>query len=266
MITAAITGGVTSKKDNPNLPILPDEIAQAAYDCWNAGASIVHIHARDRDGKATQSVEIYQEIVEKIRSKCNILICLTTSGWNTENEYKNRTQYLSCNPEFASLVPGSMNRGNQVYINSPELVEKLAIKIQEVGAKPEIEIFDFGMIEQAKKLLRKNLLKEPLTIQFVFGIDGGIIPSTKNLVFLVESIPSNSNWFVAAVGRWQLSMNILGILMGGHIRTGFEDNVYYRYRELGHSNAQLVERIVQYARELGREIADPKEAKEMLWI
>ena len=266
IITAAVTGGVTTRKNNPNLPITPKEIAQAVLDCWNAGASIAHIHAREDNGTPSQRVEVYQEIVSRIRQQCDIIINLTTTGWGQAGSEEDRWNPLVCKPELASYTPGSMNRKDNVMINSPAFVRKLAAKMNEHGVKPEIEIFDFGMINQALKISKEGLLKQPFLFQFVLGVDGGIPATAKNLLHVVESIPAGSTWSVAAVGKGQLPMNLLGMQLGGHIRTGFEDNVYARYGELAKSNAQLVERLAAYAFDLGRDIATPAEARKILGI
>lgn len=266
IVTAAVTGGVTSRKDNPNLPIFHEEIANEVYDCWKAGAAIAHIHARELDGTPSQRVELYQEIVEKIRERCDIIINLTTTGWGHNGNDEDRWNHLVCKPEMATFTPGSMNRKDQVMINSPSFVRKLAEKINQYNIKPEIEIFDFGMIDQALKLAKSGLLQQPLHFQFVLGVPGGIPANAKNLLHLVESIPLNSSWSVAAVGKGQLPMDLLGIILGGHIRTGLEDNVYYKYKELAACNAQLVERLVKYAVDLNRVIAAPAEARAILGI
>jgi 3-keto-5-aminohexanoate cleavage enzyme len=266
IITAAVTGGVTTRKDNPNLPISPDEIANEVYDCWKVGAAIAHIHAREEDGTPSQRVELYQEIVEKIRKRCDIIINLTTTGWGQKGNDEDRWNHLVCKPEMATFTPGSMNRKDSVMINSPAFVSKLAEKINENKIKPEIEIFDFGMINQALKMAKLGLLQKPLHFQFVLGVPGGIPANAKNLLHLVESIPHDSTWSIAAVGKEQLPMDLFGIILGGHIRTGLEDNVYFKYRELATSNAQLVERLVKYAADLNREIATPDDARRILGI
>lgn len=264
IITAAITGGVTTRENNPNIPITPKEIAEAVYECWNAGASIAHIHAREDDGIPSQRVDLYQEIISRIRERCDVIINLTTTGWGLSSHEENRWKPLVCKPEMATFTPGSMNRKHDVMINSPVFVRKLAEKINAYGIKPEIEIFDFGMINQAVKIAKEGLVHRPLHFQFVLGVDGGIPGTAKNLLHLVESIPTESTWSVAAVGRAQLPMNLLGILLGGHIRTGFEDNVYLNYGKLADSNAQLVHRLAKYAADLGREVAIPAEARKIL--
>jgi 3-keto-5-aminohexanoate cleavage enzyme len=264
IITAAVTGGVTTRKDNPNLPITPEEIANDVYNCWNAGASIAHIHAREADGTPSQRLDLYEEIVLKIRERCDIVINLTTTGWGQNGVDEDRWNHLVCKPEMCSFTPGSMNRGPRVMINTPDFVQKLADKIVENGVKPEIEVFDFGMIDQAVKMENNKFIKSPLHFQFVLGVPGGIPANSKNLLHLVESIPTGNTWSVAAVGKGQLPMNILGIILGGHIRTGLEDNVYFKYRDLAKSNAQLVERLVNYANDLNRPIATPSEARSIL--
>jgi 3-keto-5-aminohexanoate cleavage enzyme len=266
IITAALTGGITSIESSPHLPITPHKIEQEAYDCWNAGASIVHIHARENDGTPSQRLELYQEIVARIRKRCDIIINLTTTGWHQDGQAEDRWIPLVCKPEMATFTPGSMNRKYGVMLNSPTFVRQLAEKINEYQIKPEIEVFDFGMINQALKISKEGLLKNPLHFQFVLGVDGGIPASAKNLLHLTESIPVGTTWSVAAVGKEQLPMNLLGMLLGGHIRTGFEDNIYFKYKELATGNAQLVERLVNYASDLGRKIASPKEARKILCL
>ncbi|WP_309123290.1 3-keto-5-aminohexanoate cleavage protein [Paenibacillus sp.] len=264
IITAAVTGGVTSRKEHPNLPITPEEIANDVYDCWKAGASIAHIHAREADGTPSQREELYRDIVSRIRDRCDIIVNLTTTGWGQNGKDEDRWKPLACQPEMASFTPGSMNRKDSVMLNAPDFVRKLAVKMKEHHVKPEIEIFDFGMIGQAVKLAAEGFLNEPLHYQFVLGVPGGIQATPKNLLHLSESIPAGSTWSVAAVGRGQLPMDLLGIMLGGHVRTGFEDNVYYRYRRLADSNAQLVERLAKYAVDLGRDVANPQEARNIL--
>ncbi|MFB5191772.1 BKACE family enzyme [Alicyclobacillus fastidiosus] len=266
IITAAVTGGVTTRSNNPNLPITPGEIIQAALDCWNAGASIVHIHARENDGSPSQRPELYQEIMGGIRSHSDVIVNMTTTGWGQSGQDESRWNSLLCRPDMATFTPGSMNRKNGVMINSPSFVRTLAKKIKEYHAKPEIEIFDSGMVGQALKIQREGLLDDPLHFQFILGIDGGIAATSKNLINLIDSIPKDSTWSVAGIGKSQLPMNLLGIQLGGHIRTGFEDNVYYRYKELALTNAQLVDRLVNYSLDLGREIATPQEARSLLSI
>jgi len=265
IITAALTGAEVTRENQPNLPLTPDEIAEAAYQCYLAGASIVHVHARDIDGNPTQSYDVYKEIKEKVESKCSIIFQPSTGGavWHGPDE---RLQPVELKPEMATLSAGTCNFGPDVFMNSEEYIEKFAMKMKELGVKPEIEVFERGMIENAKKLVKKGLVDAPLHFDFVLGVPGACPASIEDLLHMVRSIPEGSTWTVAGIGRHELPLATMGILLGGHVRVGFEDNVYYGKGELAESNAQLVERIVRIAKELGREIATPEEAREILKI
>lgn len=265
IITAALTGAEVTRELQPNLAITPDEIAEDAYEVYKAGASIVHIHARDKDGNPTQSYEVYKEIKEKIESKCPIIFQPSTGGavWHTPEE---RLQPVELKPEMATLSCGTCNFGNDVFMNSQEYMEKFAKRMKELGVKPEIEVFERGMINNALKLVKKGLLDSPLHFDFVMGVPGAITGEIRDLLYLAESIPKESTWTVAGIGRYELPLATMAIMMGGHVRVGFEDNIYYKKGELAKSNAQLVERIVRLAKELGREIATPDEARKILNI
>ncbi len=265
IITAALTGAEVTRKNQPNLPLTPDEIAEAAYQCYLAGASIVHIHARDKEGNPTQSYDVYKEIKEKIESKCNIIFQPSTGGavWHGPDE---RLQPVELKPEMATLSAGTCNFGPDVFMNSQEYMEKFAIRMKELGVKPEIEVFERGMIENAKSLVKKGLVDTPLHFDFVLGVPGACPATAEDLMYMVKSIPEGSTWTVAGIGRHELPLATMGIMLGGHVRVGFEDNVYYGRGQLAESNAQLVERIVRIAKELGREIATPDEAREILKI
>lgn len=265
IITAALTGAEVTRENQPNLPLTPDEIAEAAYQCYLAGASIVHIHARDAEGNPTQSYDIYKEIKEKIELKCNVIFQPSTGGavWHGPEE---RLQPVELKPEMATLSAGTCNFGPDVFMNSEEYIEKFATKMKELGVKPEIEVFERGMIENAKKLVKKGLVDAPLHFDFVLGVPGACPGAPEDLMYMLRNIPEGSTWTVAGVGRHELPLATMGILLGGHVRVGFEDNVYYTKGKLAESNAQLVERIARIAKELGREIATPDEAREILKI
>lgn len=265
IITAALTGAEVTREQQPALPITPDEIAQAAYECWLAGASIVHVHARDEDGNPTQSYEVYKEIKEKIEAKCNVIFQPSTGGavWHKPEE---RLQPVELSPEMATLSCGTSNFGSEVFMNPEAYMEKFALRMKELGVKPELEIFERGMIENAKRLVKKGLVEEPLHFDFVLGVPGAAPGNPEDLMFMTRAIPQDSTWTVAGIGRAQLPLSAMGILLGGHVRVGFEDNVYYKKGELATSNAQLVERVVRLAKELGREVATPDEAREILGL
>lgn len=265
IITAALTGAEVTREQQPNLPITPDEIAEAAYEAYKAGASMIHVHARKDDGTPTQSYEVYKAIKEKVEAKCPVIFQPSTGGatWHSPEE---RLQPVELKPEMATLSCGTCNFGRDVFMNTQEYMEKFAKRMQELGVKPELEVFERGMINNALLLLKKGLLSEPLHFDFVMGVPGAITGDVRDLLYMVESIPKGSTWTVAGIGRYELSLATVAIVLGGHVRVGFEDNIYYKKGELAKSNAQLVERIARLSRELGREVATPDEAREILGI
>jgi len=265
IITAALTGAEVTKELQPNLPVTPDEIAQAAFECYQAGASIVHIHARDGEGKPTQDYAVYKEIKEKIEAKCNIIVQPSTGGaiWHTPDQ---RLQPVELKPEMSTLSCGTCNFGSDVFMNSEEYIEKFAKRMLELGVKPEIEVFERGMIQNALNLLKKGLLKAPVHFDFVLGVPGACPGTPEDLMHMVRLIPTDSTWTVAGISRAETPLAVMAIIMGGHARVGFEDNIYYSKGVLAESNAQLVERVVRISRELGREVAAPDEARKILSI
>ncbi len=265
MITAALSGAEVTRADNPNLPVTPAEIARAAYDCFLAGAAIVHIHVRAADGTPTQDGEVFKETIALIKEKCNLVIQVSTGG-AVGMSARERLQPVYLKPEMASFSTGSVNFGDGVFLNPPAYLEQFARAMQENGVKPEVEVFDVGMINNALRLVKQGLLQEPLHFDFVMGVPGGIPATMKNLLHLVESIPPGSTWTVAGMGRAQLPLATAAVLLGGHVRVGFEDNIYYGKGILAESNAQLVERVVHVARIHSRDTAAPDEARKILGI
>lgn len=265
IITAALTGAEVTRDQQPNLPLTPDEIAEAAYECYLAGASIVHVHARDAEGNPTQDIDVYEEIKEKVEAKCPIIFQPSTGGavWHTPEQ---RLQPVDLKPEMATLSCGTCNFGPDVFMNSEEYIEKFAVKMQEMGVKPEIEVFERGMIENAKRLVKKGLVKAPLHVDFVLGVPGACPGNPEDLMFMVNQIPQDWTWTVAGIGRTETPLAVMAIIMGGHVRVGFEDNVYYSKGRLAKSNAEFVERIVRLAKEIGREVATPDEARAILGL
>jgi 3-keto-5-aminohexanoate cleavage enzyme len=269
MITAAVTGSRPTKEMNPAVPYSPEEIAQAAVACHRAGASIVHIHVRDPDtGQPESKIELFRDTVERIREECDLIINLTTSGLNIHdpNPTEIRLQPLTLHPELCSLDIGSLNFPDKVFINPPDWGETAAKRMLEAGVKPEIEIFDVGHLSQAKDLISKGLIQEPPFFQFCMGAKWGIEATPENLIFLKDQLPAEAKWSVLGVGKNQLPMVALGLLLGGHIRVGFEDNIYLRKGVLAQNNAQLVEMAVNLANMLEREVATPDEARWILHI
>ncbi len=263
IITAALTGSVPTKQMNALLPVTPAEIAASAERCREVGASIVHIHARDEAGRPTLDPAVFARIHSLISERSDLIVQVSTGGRAGVDPEARAAAVRLIHPEMASLTTGSTNFPDQVYANPPELIEYLAAAMVESGTKPEMEIFDAGMIANAMALADKDLAVPPLHFDFVLGSRGSLPATAKNLLFLSESIPSGASWTVAGLGRWQLPMAALAIVMGGHVRVGLEDNLYYRKGELA-SNEQLVARVVRLAEELGRSVATPDEARAIL--
>lgn len=265
IITAAMVGAEVSRSDQPNLPISPDEIATAAAACREAGASICHLHVRTSEGEPTQDRERFRETIAAIRSKTDIIVQVSTGGavGMTPQE---RLQPVTLSPEMATLTCGTVNFGDSVFWNSPDLLQQFAQAMKDHGVRPEFEVFDAGMVANALRLVKDGLVEPPLHFDFVLGVPGALPASAKTLLFLSELIPSGATWTVAGVGRHQLPMAALAAAMGGHVRVGFEDNIYYRKGELATSNAQLVARVARIANELDRPLATPDEARERLGI
>ncbi len=266
IITCCVTGAEVTKQHNPAVPYTPEEISRSTYEAYNAGASIVHLHVREDDGTPTQDAEVYRRNMELIREKCpDIIIQVSTGGavWMSDGD---RIQPVKLKPEMASLDCGTCNFGNQIFKNTPDTMRFFAEEMKKHGVKPEFEIFERGWVENAKWLAREGLVDEPLHFDFIMGAPGTMTAGLKDLIYMTESIPPGSTWTVGGIGRYQLPMAAAAIMLGGHVRVGFEDNVYYSKDVLAKSNAQLVERVVRLAGELGREIATPDEAREILNI
>jgi len=268
IITAAITGSRITRQTAPNIPITPDEIARSAIECWEAGASIVHIHVRDpQTGLGTQDPGLFRQVVEKLRRETDLILSLTTSGIPGMNlPVEERLGPLSLHPELASFDAGTINLGGKAFINTPEFLDRAAEMMNIQGVKPEIEIFDSGMIVTSLRMLEEGKLEAPLHFQFVLGTPWGAPATPKSLLHLLEHIPPKSTWSVIGIGKGHLPMAMMGLIMGGHIRVGMEDNIYYDHGVLARNNAQFVRRIVRIAREYGREPASTSEAREILGL
>jgi len=268
IITAAITGSRMTRDVAPYIPITPDEIAQSAIECWDAGAAIVHIHVRDpKTGLGTQELDVFRQVVEPLRETTDLLLCLTTSGIPGRNlAIEERLKPLELEPELASFDAGSINLGGSAFINTPEFLEAAAKSMKEKGVKPELEIFDVGMMVACLRMRDQGYLEEPLHFQFVLGSPWGSPATPKSFLHLYEYLPENATWSIIGIGKGHLPMAMMGLILGGHIRVGMEDNIYYERGVLAKSNAEFVERIVRIAREYGREVAAPREAREILGL
>jgi len=266
VITVGITGSRITRQQTPYIPITPQEIAQSGIEAWKSGASILHIHVRDpKTGLGAQDYSIFREVVDRIRGETDAILCLTTSGIPGRNlQFDERLVPLSFNPELVSFDAGSINMRENVFLNPPEFLEMLARETLARGIKPELEVFEVGMVEICNSFLEKGLLKPPLHFQFVLGVLGGMPATAKSLLHLSEVLPQGSTWSVIGIGPGQLPMAMMALAMGGHVRVGLEDNIYYSKGVLAKSNAQLVERVVRIAKEFGRDIATAQESRRIL--
>ncbi|MFZ5968884.1 MAG: 3-keto-5-aminohexanoate cleavage protein [Bacillota bacterium] len=266
IITIAPTGNVPTKEMNPATPVTVDEIVEDIKKCRTAGASIAHIHVRDQEGKPTSDRTLFKQVLDRLdEEKVDIIKQVSTGARGGANNIEWRGQMLDLNAHMASLSTGSSNFPNSVNANAPELIQALAEKMYANNIKPEIEAFDVGMISNAKKLLKRGILKGPLHFNLVMNVPGSIEGTPRNLLFMVESLPEGSTWTVSGIGRSQITMLTMAILMGGHVRTGLEDVLEYERGKLA-TNEMLVQRMVRIAQELGREIATPDEAKRILGL
>lgn len=264
IITVAPTGNVPTKEMNPDTPVSVDEIVEDIIKCRKLGASIAHIHVRDENGQPTSDREIYKEILDNLDKKnCDVITQLSTGARGGGNTFEWRGQMLDLNTEMASLSTGSSNFATKVNANSFDLIKKLADKMYTNNIKPELEAFDLGMIDNAKLLAKEGILKEPLHFNLVMHVKGSVRGTPKNLFHMIESLPKGSTFTVSGIGPSQVTMLTMSMLMGGHTRTGLEDTILYDKGVIA-TNVMLVERIVRLAKEIGREIATPDEAREIL--
>jgi len=268
ILTVATTGAWPSKEDTPYVPLQPKEIAEEVYACWKAGASIAHIHVRDDAGKSSMSYEKFTETVNLIRATdCDIVLNLTTSGQLGLADEDRMKHIIALKPELASYDCGSMNwLHTTVFENSPRFLEKLGTTMQENNIKPEIEIFDAGMISNAAYYLKKGILKAPLHFQFVLGAAGGMDATVENLVFLKSLLPAGSTWGALGIGKGHLPIMYAALALGGHVRVGMEDNILYSKGVLAKSNVEFVERTKRIVAELNKQIATPAEARAILGV
>jgi len=265
IITAAISGAEVTKSQNPNVPYTVEEIAREAESAYKAGASIIHLHVREDDGTPTQSKARFKECIEAIKKRCPDVIIQPSTGGAVGMSNEERLQPIELNPEMATLDCGTCNfGGDEVFVNTENTIIEFAQKMKKRGIKPECEVFDKGMIDTAIRLNRKGIIKSPMHFNIVLGVNGGISASSRDLIFMVDSLPKGSTFTVSGMGRYQMSMATLSIIMGGHVRVGFEDNLYLEKGVLAKSNGELVQKAVRIAKELGRPIATPNEAREIL--
>lgn len=273
IITASLNGAFVTKKMNPNVPEQPKEIAQAALDCYNAGASIVHIHGRDEDGKPTGAKEKFEEIKNEVRKKCDEIIIQFSTGGGANLTIEERIKCLDSLPEMASLNMGSLMRqtgdfAGVPFSNMTKDIEAWATKMRELKIKPEMECYSLSMFRDVLNLINKKLLEPPYYCNFVLGMvhQGAVQATPEMLTTMIQHLPEECFFNVTATSKAQLPVTTMGMIMGGAVRVGLEDNIYYKRGELAKSNAQLVERTSRLARDLNIEPCTPNETREILGI
>jgi 3-keto-5-aminohexanoate cleavage enzyme len=262
IITAALTGPVSTKADNPALPGSPREVAESARDAAQAGAAVVHIHLRDDQGGFTVDLDVARRTVDAVREVCPAIIQLSTGG--LAFAYEDRMKMVESRPAMATLNPCSMTFAAGEFRNPPKQMMELAARMLELGVKPEVEIYDTGHLEMMLYLLHKGLLAEPLQVSFVMGVRGGMKGDPALLAYLVRELPDGTSWQVIGVAKANLPMTTIGLAMGGNARTGLEDTLLLEPGVPVTSNAQLVERLVRIARSMQLEPATVAEVVERL--
>jgi 3-keto-5-aminohexanoate cleavage enzyme len=272
IITVAQTGALVNKKQNPAVPEQPDEIAASTYDCYNEGAAIAHIHARNPDGTTTGSADVFRDIHEKIRAKCNIILQDSTGG-GSNLTIEQRTECLEAYPEMASLNMGTMVRtigeaAGTTFMNTRKDIEGFINRMKQFGVKPEMEVYSLSMFREVRNVIEKGLAEKPYVVNLILGMayQGALEADHRLLITYLDYIPPDCYFNTLGVSTIQTSLATMGMIFGGNARVGLEDNLYYRRGELAKSNAQLVARVVRIARELGKEPATPEEARKILGL
>jgi 3-keto-5-aminohexanoate cleavage enzyme len=263
IITVAPTGNVPTKEMTPYVPVTAGEIANDIMECYQAGAAVAHIHARNEEGNPTHEKQYFEAILHALDERKIPVIKQISTGARAGKTMEARAEALSLKPLSASLATGSSNFPRTANVNEPALIEYLAKTMLEYNIKPEIEVFDMAMIHNALELKKAGLLRDPLQFNLVMGVKGSIPATPKNLFHLVESLPAGAVWTVSVIGPAHVPLSMIAMALGGHVRVGVEDNVYFSKGVLA-TNKMLVERIAGLAKAMGREIAAPDEAKQIL--
>lgn len=265
VLCAAIVGAEVTRAQTPHLPITAAEIADEAARCREAGAAVIHLHVRDDDGSPTQSEARFREAIDAIRRKTDCII-QTSTGGAVGMSIDERAGPLACQPEMATLNCGTVNFGDDVFVNTRPQIRDLAKRIRAAGSVPELECYEVGHVEEALRLRAEGAIGDPMHFQFVMGITGAIAATEANVRYLASLLPEGATWAVAAVGRHQRPMTELAMRLGAHARVGLEDNIYLDKGVLAEGSAPLVARAAAFARSLGRPVLDPGAARAHLGI
>ncbi|MBL8986066.1 MAG: 3-keto-5-aminohexanoate cleavage protein [Gemmatimonadetes bacterium] len=263
IITVAPNGPVATKEHTPHVAVTADEVIEQGIACWEAGASILHYHARDKDQKASLDYDYFGRVLEGLRKHTTLIVQIST-GWGLDDR-EGRIRAVDLRPDMMSLNVGSVNFGPGAYVNRAADAEYWAGKMLEFGVRPEIECFDASHVETGIRLWKMGLIEDPPFFDFVLGVPNAISYTPRNLQMMLDLLPAGARWSCIGIARAQLPVTTLGIVMGGNCRVGIEDNIYYSRGVLA-TNVQLVERTVRLAKELQREIASPEEARQLLGI
>jgi 3-keto-5-aminohexanoate cleavage enzyme len=264
IITVAPVGAELTPDQTPHLAVTPQALGEVARKVREAGASVIHVHCRNDDGSNTHDVARFRDAYEHIRANSDLIVQFSTGGaiGMTPQE---RAQPLQLRPEMATLTCGTVNFGDDIFENSFPIMRGILAGMKEYGVVPELEIFDKGHIANARRLQKEGLLTFPRHADFVLGVPGGLDATVPNLCDLVQGLPEGCTWSVAGIGRMQLPLAVVAIAMGGHVRVGLEDNIYYSKGRLA-TNEELVARVVRIAVEMGRPVATPQQAREILGV
>lgn len=267
IITAAICGAEVTKEHNPAVPYTKEEMVREAKSAFEAGAAVIHVHVRWDDGTPTQDRERFREILDAIKEACPGVILIPSTGGATGMTPEERLQPTELFPEMATLDCGTCNFGDDIFVNDMPTMRAFGKRMIENGIKPEYECFEIGHLDTVLNMAKKGEVPgAPMQFNFVLGVNGCAPATPENLAFLVSKIPAGSTWTVTGVGRGAFPMAACGIIMGGNVRVGFEDNIYLGRGQKAQSNGELVAKVVRLAKELGREIANPDEAREILGL
>ena len=265
VITVAPTGPIATKADSPYLPTTPHEIAAAVTEAYGLGATVAHLHFRDADQKPTGDLKIAAQAVDLIRQQSPILIQLST-GVGLSVPFEEREKLVELKPRMATLNPCSMSFGDGEFLNPPKGVRRLAARMQELGVKPELEIYDTGHLEVCLQLFKEGLLVEPLQFSIVLGVRGGMAATADNLITMVRRLPPGAIWQVIAIGKANLELTAIGLALGGNARAGLEDTLHLRKGQLSEGNGPLVARTVALAGLLDRSVATVEETERLLGL
>ncbi|MDQ6818110.1 MAG: 3-keto-5-aminohexanoate cleavage protein [Actinomycetota bacterium] len=268
IITVAPTGPLTTRKNHLGLPVTPREIGEAVAEAAAAGAAVAHVHARDSEELPTADPAVYAEIASEIRSRCDIVVQAST-GVGLEVSCDDRLEIIASGRlevTMATLNPASMTFGTGTFSNPPWFVDRLAELMRDRQIQPELEVYDFGHVPLCLDLVRRNLVAGPLQFSFVMGVRGGVPGNPSLLPALISMLPEGSIWQAIGIGRAQLPLSFAALALGGNIRVGFEDNVYFHKGQLAESNAQFVRRAVELVEAAGRVVASPSYVRERLGV